>query len=147
MEGQEVNKVVLVKPPVSTRRLKTVVIICVIGIVISDQSAFVLGVLIPLVSSLSLCVIGFTAFIFHKKDLKLSTVIMGCVAFAFLAIATFRRKNAVCEAALIACGRNGVILAVHFRPPAQFDRRKRGVVRFTFPAGQDSARSGSHYRP
>ena len=62
-------------------------------------------------------------------------------------LATFRRKNAVCEAALIACGRNGVILAVHFRPPAQFDRRKRGVVRFTFPAGQDSARSGSHYRP
>jgi len=35
-------------------------------------------------------------------------------------LATFRRKNAVSEAALVTCGRNGVVFAVQFRP-AQFD--------------------------
>jgi len=30
-------------------------------------------------------------------------------------VATFRRKNAVSEAALVRCGRNGVAFAVQFR--------------------------------
>src|SRR6266550_542312 len=60
-------------------------------------------------------------------------------------LATFRRKNAVSEATLITCGRNGVVFAVQFHP-AQVDQRNREVDRFRLPAGRDSARSGSHYR-
>jgi glutathione synthase/RimK-type ligase-like ATP-grasp enzyme len=36
-------------------------------------------------------------------------------------LATFRRKNAVSEAALVRCGRNGVVFAIQFRP-AQIDQ-------------------------
>src|SRR5881397_3350982 len=60
-------------------------------------------------------------------------------------LATFRRKNAVSEATLITCERNGAVFAVQFRL-AQFDQSNREVVRFTSPAGRDSVRSGSHYR-
>src|SRR6266704_2568804 len=60
-------------------------------------------------------------------------------------LATSRRKNAVSEATLITCERNGAVFAVQFRL-AQFDQSNREVVRFTSPAGRDSVRSGSHYR-
>ena len=36
-------------------------------------------------------------------------------------LATFRRKNAVSEAALVRCGGNGIVFAIQFRP-AQIDQ-------------------------
>jgi hypothetical protein len=39
-----------------------------------------------------------------------------------ISLATFRRKNGVSEAALVRCGRNGVVFAVQFRH-AEVDQR------------------------
>jgi len=36
-------------------------------------------------------------------------------------LVTFRRKNAVSEAALVRCGGNGIVFAIQFRP-AQIDQ-------------------------
>ena len=52
---------------------------------------------------------------------KVHQVIRGGKLIYPASLATFRRKNAVSEAALVRCGGNGIVFAIQFRP-AQIDQ-------------------------